>query len=570
MEWLQSIVNNGTIIAVLALVVSFVGLIITLAHNYHTVPPNKVAIVFGRTRKSSTEGAQKRGYRVVAGGGFLIWPIVEQVQYMSLNVMTFQLNVLAAPDTKGAPVSVTAIANVKVLSEEGMLGLAVERFLGFSTEQIQSVARENLESNLRAIVGTLTIEQLINDRQSLQSSVMREAEGDLKKLGLGVDLLNIQNVSDDQGYIGSLGKKRTAEVKRDADIGAAEANRDTALKVASATQASEEGKANAERAISDARRTKELAVAENMASVGAMQARIAIKAKIAAAEEQKVLNQADVDAEKTRETATTELQDIVKKRREAEINATVVVDAEGQRKGALIKADADRQALMIQADAQQQAAEKQGEARRILAEKEGQGEQAKLTAQAIGRKAAADANRVEQEAEASGARASYIAVADGERAKLLAEAEGSKAKLLAEAEGTKAKLLAAAEGTRAQLLAQAEGALKQAEAYKALDDSGRFLMILDASPKAIDALGKAFAAALTPVAGAIGQGLGAIDEVRIVDMGGKSGEGTLLSQFANLPIQTITTLYQQARAAGAGDLVKQIATKAGITLPAEG
>ncbi|OGF58399.1 MAG: hypothetical protein A2Y62_15035 [Candidatus Fischerbacteria bacterium RBG_13_37_8] len=530
MGFLENWLIPGIIIVVF---IAFFSLFRMIARNWIKVAPNEVAIVYGRKHKS-IDGLI-RGFRVITGGGFFKWPVIENVQRILLNIMAIPVEVKNVPDKMGALVTVQGITNVKIISSEESLPLAIERFLGMDMSQIQQVAKENLEGNLRAMVGTMTIEELIQDRQALQERILKEAVIDLAKLGLGVDLLTIQEMRDERGYIESLGKKRTAEVRRDAIIGEAEAKRDADIRSAEASRQGETAKAVAEQNISDAQRERDVIKAKNSAQVQSEQARIPIAAQIASAEEQKRLNITLVEAEKARTISETQRQAEEKKRHLAELDATIIVQA-----------DRDREAKIISADADQQAAVRTGEAKRILSEKEGQGVQAKLTAEAEGRKAAAVARQKELEAEAA-----------GERAQLIAQAEGEKARLLAEAEGTKARLLA-----------EAEGALKKAEAYKALDDAGRFLMIMQVSPDAIHAIGEVVKSFMEPTAQAIGSGLANVQEIRLIDFGNtQSGDGkNVLSQFVNMPAETIFNLIQKLKAAGLGPAFVEVMQKAGINL----
>ncbi len=406
-----------------------------------------------------------------------------------------------------------------------------------------------LEGNLRGVIGTLAIEELLRDREKFQSSVMGEAGIDLNKMGIGVDTFKIKAITDNREYIKSLGKKQTADVVRDAVVGEANAKRDSDKQSAEARQIGETAQAQATKAISDANRDRDMAIADNEAKIKAQQAQIPIAAEIAAANRTKELNTAVVDADKAKVTAGIALQEEERKRREAELNATTIITAEK-----------DRDALIIAADAKAKAAERDGEAERILKEKQGLAQQAKDTGDAAGRKAIASAVQAEMEARAA-----------GEKATLLAQAAGKEADLLAVAAGTKAEKLAIAEGLRAYLLAEAEGALKKAEAFKALDEGGRFLMILNALPPIIDALGVAAEKALTPTAEAIGHGLSNVKELRIIDMGG-SGTGTaggrnVLGQFVNLPVETIFGLVNKLKAAGMMPMVEGLAKKYGFDLP---
>lgn len=510
------VLENIAVFMVLLIVLAFLGIAITFAKNRHNVAPNQVAIISGR-------GGKEKGYRIVTGGGFFLWPILERIDYLFLNVMSFSVQVNDVPDKNGVLVDVTGVANVKIQSDQANLHLAIERFLGRRPEEIQAVAKENLEANLRAIVGTMTVEELNTDRNTLQTNVLKEAGTDLGKLGLAVDVLNIQQVTDKKGYIQSLGKARTAEVVRDASIGEANAQRDAAIAKAEADQRAAIAKATSDQAISEANREKDLIVAQNNAQVEAARAKVPLVAATSAAAEQQKLNVAEVDAQKARVLAETALQTQVAERNRAEQEATTLVTARAAAEASVIKAEGFKRA-----------AENEGEALRIRASKEAEGK---------------------------------VALASATKAEGEAKAAAEKAQLLAKADGTKAALLAEAEGTRQKLLAEAEGALKKAEAFKALDEQGRFLMILEASPVAIHAIGEAIGKALQPAAEAIGQGIGAIDELKIVDMGGAGNSQNVLSQFANMPVETLTTIVTKMEAAGMGPLVKDLMSKFGITAP---
>src|ERR1039458_1535021 len=126
-----------------------------------------------------------------------------------------------------------------ICSDEQSLTAAAERFLGSTVSEIKQIAYKNLEGHLRSIVGRLTVEEIVRDRSKFNQEVLTEATSDLAKIGLGVDVLTIQKVSDAEGYIEALGKKRTAEVKRDAQIGEANAAREATIQ---STTALREGK----------------------------------------------------------------------------------------------------------------------------------------------------------------------------------------------------------------------------------------------------------------------------------------------------------------------------------------
>ena len=434
------------------------------------------------------------------------------METMSLTGIPVNVSVKDVPDKNGALVNVEGIANIKVMSTDDLLPLAIERFLGKTPEEIKQTCFMTLEGNLRGVIGTLTIEELLREREKFQQAVMNEAGLDLNKMGIGVDTFKIQSITDSRNYIASLGKKQTADVVRNATIGEAEAKRDADKQSAEARQIGETAQAAAAKAISDANRERDVAIADNEALVTARKAMIPIAGKIAEAERTRELNVATIGAQKAQVTAEIELQTETGKRNAAEYAATIVV-----------KADKEREALVIAADAKQKAAVLEGEAVRVTAEKTGQGEQAKMTAEALG--------RIEQ------------------------------------AKAVQKELEAKAAGTLAQLLAEAEGILKKAEAYKQLDQGGRFLLILQSLPPVIEAIGNALEKVATPVAKAIGEGLGNIDEVKIIDMGGNNvGGRNLLSQFGNTPVEMMFGLWQKVQALGLEPAVRALADKAGINV----
>lgn len=523
---METIANLSTPILIVLGVGAFFFMIRQVAKMYVKVSPNEVAVVSGRKyRIVVNEQPLVRGYKTIKGGGFFLIPFFEKMESLSLALITFQLEVKSAPDLNGALVNVVASVNIRIRSEDEFLALAIERFVGRPMTEISDMAKQNLEGNLRAIIGTLSIEDLIKDRAKLQSAVMTNAGVDLGKLGLSVELLTVKEVSDPRGYIEAIGKKQTAEIVAAATIGEAEAKRESDTKSAQARQAGEIAVAKSEQEISNAEMDRDKVVAENKAIVASANARVEINAQTAAAEATKALNEANVAAEVAQAEAETTLQASLQKRNKAEQEATTIVIAEAQKQSKIIGAEADQEAARLQ-----------GEAERIKQEKLGQGVQARQIAEAIGRKAIAEA----------------------------VEAEGA-----ANAAAEKAMLLAKAEGLKSQLLAEAEGTLKKAQAFKELDEAGRFLMIIEALPAVIEAMGNAGSKILTPFGEAIGQGLGNVDEIRLIDMGGGNGQAgsggkNVLGQFMNVPVETIFNVVQKAEASGMMPMIKTMAKRFGF------
>jgi flotillin len=149
---------------ILAVLIAAVVAPYLISRNYLKVSPNVVAVLSGRRRK--LPDGRVVGYRMVRGGAAFRIPVLEKVEYLHLNVMTIPLEIKRAYTLKGVPVSVKAVANVKIRGDETSLQAAAERFLSMTHDQIQKVIFQTLEGHLRSILGTLTVEEVNSDRQS--------------------------------------------------------------------------------------------------------------------------------------------------------------------------------------------------------------------------------------------------------------------------------------------------------------------------------------------------------------------------------------------------------------------
>lgn len=562
-QWL----TVGNIIApvmVFLMVAALFAVVKIVSRNYIKVAPNEVLVIYGR-RYKTPDGKGMQGYRLVTGGAAFVIPLLEKCHILPTSAFQVKFSVTKVPSEQGVRVTVNAVATLKVGSDHEMLNEAVKRFLDENLAGIQRFAQEVLEGGLRGVVATMTVEQLVKNRTEFGAKVQETVTGDLQKLGLIVDNFLIQDISDEEGYIDALGRRQTAEVKRDAAIGEADAKRDENIRVAQAQkeadqkssearQAGEIAKAEAEKQISNAERERDTIKAQNEAAIAAERAKIAIAAEIAQAEKEKQLKVARVSAEEAEVEAQTKLEEKEQKRRDAELQATLIVQANREKEAAIVQAEGVKQSTIIKAEGDKQAIELGASAARTKREQEA--EAAKLAAEreADGRKASAAAHQAELEAEAR-----------GDQARREAEAAGIKAKLMAEAEGIKAKLEAEAEGVR-----------KKAEAYRQLDQSGKLLLILEHLPEVLHAMGEAVHQAglgtVAPMAQAIGTGLSGIEEIRIVDLGGHgvsaNGEAVpdALTRFVNNIPKTTFDILQQARALGLEPLIGQIAEKYGLDL----
>ena len=183
--------------------------------------PNEVVILSGRKWRN-TDG-QEVGFRILTGGRALRIPIVETVKRMDVTTMPVPVEVHNAYSKGGIPLHLQAIANIKISSDPHVVGNAIERFLDHKLDEIVRVSRETLEGNLRGVIATMTPEQVNEDRLKFAERIASDVSSDLVKLGLQLDTLKIQNVSDDVDYLKSLGRQRIAMIIRDAEIAESDA-----------------------------------------------------------------------------------------------------------------------------------------------------------------------------------------------------------------------------------------------------------------------------------------------------------------------------------------------------------
>lgn len=201
----------------IALTIFTTSLIIWFLKSFLCIcKPNEVVILAGR--KQRTKDGQSVGYRVLCGGRAIRIPILETVKRMDITTIPIRVEVKNAYAKGGTPLNIQAIANVKICSDPEVVGNAIERFLGCDRSEMSRVARETLEGYLRGVVATLTPEELNEDRLSFTQRIASDVSRDLTKLGLQLDTLKIQSVSDDVDYLSSLGRKQIALIVRDAEI----------------------------------------------------------------------------------------------------------------------------------------------------------------------------------------------------------------------------------------------------------------------------------------------------------------------------------------------------------------
>ncbi|XP_022224261.1 flotillin-1 isoform X2 [Drosophila obscura] len=322
---------------------------------------------------------------LVPGGRAFVWPSIQQVQRISLNTMTLQVESPCVYTSQGVPISVTGIAQVKVQGQnEDMLLTACEQFLGKTESEINHIALVTLEGHQRAIMGSMTVEEIYKDRKKFSKQVFEVASSDLANMGITVVSYTIKDLRDEEGYLRSLGMARTAEVKRDARIGEAEARAEAHIKEAIAEEQRMAARFLNDTDIAKAQRDFELKKAAYDVEVQTKKAEAEMAYELQAAKTKQRIKEEQMQVkviERTQEIAVQE-QEIL--RRERELEATIRRPAEAEKFRMEKLAEANKQRVVMEAEAEAESIKIRGEAEAF----------------AIAAKAKAEAEQMAQKAEA--------------------------------------------------------------------------------------------------------------------------------------------------------------------------
>ena len=341
-----------------AVVVIILLLVAFVASRYKVAGANEAIIVAGsRGAKVRDERGQQvsapsdKGVKVVVGGGTIVLPLVHRIGRLKLTARQIAVQLADAVTSQGIKVQVQGVATFKIGRDVESLRNAAERFLDAKPEQVDSIVKNVLEGSLRSIVGTLTIEELIRDRQKLLQQVQDAAKGDLATSGLQIDAFTIQSFSDESNYIELLGQQSVATVSRDARMAKAATDQEAAVREAEAQQV----KINAARDVS-------LREAETRTQVAAAQARADQSGPLAQAEaQQEVVRKQTELAQLEADRKEKELLSTTVKPAAAEAQA-VIARAEGAKRARIASAEADAETTRLEGGAEAQIVLTKGEA----------------------------------------------------------------------------------------------------------------------------------------------------------------------------------------------------------------
>ncbi|WP_079909269.1 flotillin family protein [Paenibacillus sp. 32352] len=381
-----------------------VGVIIVLGlafwARYKTVSPDEAMIVTGSFLGSKNVMTDDSGrkIKIVRGGGAFILPIFQQSQFLSLLSHKLDVSTPEVYTEQGVPVMADGVAIIKIGGSVEDVATAAEQFMGKPTEALKGEAQEVLEGHLRAILGSMTVEEVYRNRDKFAQEVQGVAAKDLKKMGLQIVSFTIKDLRDKHGYLDALGKPRIAAVKRDADIAEAEALRDARIQKARAEEEGQKAELLRDTNIAEAAKDKELKVAsfKREQDTARAEADQAYHIHEARAKQSVVEEQMKIELVRKEREIDLEAKEIL--RREKQYDAEVKKKADADRYAVVQAAEADKAKRIHEADAMKY---------RIEAEAKANAEQKRLEG---------------------------LAIADAERAKGTAEAEVIRLRGLAEAE----------------------------------------------------------------------------------------------------------------------------------------
>jgi len=322
--------SGGIVIIAAVVIVIVVFLLLYMVFSRYTkVGPNQVLVVSGI--KHRAEDGTKVGFRIVKGGGTFVWPIFEKVDILSLELLTIDVQTPEVYTSKGVPVKVDGVAQTKVKGDDVSIRTAAEQFLGKSTDEIRNIATQTLEGHLRAILGTMTVEEIYQNRDAFASKVQEVAAGDMANMGLNIISFTIRDIRDGQGYLDALGKPRIAQVKRDAIIAQAEADRDSQIRSAQAKQAGQEAQFQADSKIAEAQRDYQSNVAQYQATVNVQKAQADLAYDLQKFKTGQLVKAEEVQVSIVEKQKQIELQQQEILRRQRELEATVQKPADAER-----------------------------------------------------------------------------------------------------------------------------------------------------------------------------------------------------------------------------------------------
>lgn len=367
--------GTATLLIIIGAIVVILGLIIfALAKQYKKVGPNEVLIVSGgrkRTVQTMDGDTRQIGYRLHIGGGTFVMPFIESAQVLPLETYTVTIKTPEVLTRQGVHIIAEASAQVKIASSEAAIRRAAEQFLGRGGAGIKEAAGHILEGYVRSALGGMEVEDIYQNRDDFAREVRKEAEADMKRMGLELLSFNLKDISDTGDYINSLGLPRIAQVKRDAAIAQAEAEKDTVIQSSQARKEGDVVRYQVETEIAAANKEFELKRSEFQLEINQKKAQADVAYDLERHKQSAQLKKAEFDTRIIEKESSIKLEQQEIKRRELELEASVKKPAEARRFQIETEAEAEKFRLASEAQGRADARRAEGEAEISIKKGEG-------------------------------------------------------------------------------------------------------------------------------------------------------------------------------------------------------
>ncbi|MEG0733260.1 MAG: flotillin family protein, partial [Vagococcus sp.] len=358
-------------------------LLVVFVSKYQTAKPDEALIIsgsyLGTKNVHKDDGGNK--LKIVRGGGAFVLPVFQRSNRLSLLSSKLDVSTPEVYTEQGVPVMADGTSIIKIGSSVEEIATAAEQFLGKSREELENEAREVLEGHLRSILGSMTVEEIYQNRDKFSQSVQEVASVDLAKMGLVIVSFTIKDVRDKNGYLDSLGKPRIAQVKRDAEIAEAEALKETRIKKAQAEKESQEAELGRQTEIAEATKEKELKLAayKQEQDVAKAKADQAYNLESAVAQQQVVAQEMEVKVIERQKQIELEEKEIT--RREKQYDSEVKKKADADRYAKEQEAQASKAREVAEAEAEKFRVESMAEANAAQVRMDGQAKADAILAQ---------------------------------------------------------------------------------------------------------------------------------------------------------------------------------------------
>ena len=331
------------IILIGAAIVVLILFFIALSKQYRKVGPNEVLIISGGRKRTITEpdGTKRKiGYRMHIGGGTFVIPFLEKADILPLEVFTLNIEIHDGLTAKGIELNSVGQAQVKVSSDEYSIRRAAEQFLSKGMSGTKEIAQQVLEGKMRGVLGSMTVEEIYQNRDEFAGRVQASAAKAFEAMGLDILSFSLKEISDSQGYLEALGKPFIAKVKGEAAIAQAEADKEAAIKSADARKEGDIAKFRAEAEIAQASRDYEIQRAEFQAGINQKRASADSAYDLERLKMSQLLKKEEYQVRLIEKEQAIKLEEKEVVRKEKELEATVKKAADAMRYQAEAEAEA--------------------------------------------------------------------------------------------------------------------------------------------------------------------------------------------------------------------------------------